>query len=191
MHWIKMHYACPQCTYRDPQKKNLQKEFDKCCVDKPENLMCKPNNETTLSCERYRFAFGEDEMNLNSDMGLYLKFDEVNGIPINCAGLDNFKIENWKVPQVSKSERTRDRRAYDQQCGLNMRREPATDQPMSTIIQEYAKDQAAWISDFVPAMEKMMRNGYTDSELTDAPASWDNVKCTEGDYSITCSVLAA
>ena len=47
-------------------------------------------------CERYIFAFGEDEMLMNSEAGLYFKFDEENGIPKNCPGFENFTKDYMK-----------------------------------------------------------------------------------------------
>ena len=47
--------------------------------------------------------------------------------------------------------------------------EPAgSGEPLHTIFDEYADDQSAWMRDYVPAMEKMLANGY-DSGLVDAP----------------------
>ena len=47
--------------------------------------------------------------------------------------------------------------------------EPAgSGEPLYTIFEEYADDQSAWMRDYVPAMEKMLANGY-DTGLVDAP----------------------
>ena len=189
MHWIKMNFACPQCTYRAAKTKTLQKQFDKCCVGKPEGLMCKPDNATRndeddiKGCEKYRFAFGLDEMTINAEIGLYFNFEEVDGIPTSCPGFANFNMENW-----TKSKKTR--RAYNPGCTLNMRQEPATDDPLSTIIQTYADNQDAWVKDFIPTFEKMMSNGYPPSALKEAPLSWKNVQCTKKHwYMIECAIL--
>ena len=32
---------------------------------------------------------------MNAEAGLYFKFDEENGIPKNCEGLDHFNMDNW------------------------------------------------------------------------------------------------
>jgi len=193
MHWIKMHFACPQCTYR-PNNKFMANEFDQCCVGKPDDLMCKSDNKTRnfwddkKGCEKYRFAFTLDEMAINAEIGLYYEFDEVNGIPTSCSGFKDFNMENWSK---SKSNLLNTRRAYTHDCALNMRREPANDEPLSTIISTYADNQAAWVKDFIPAFEKMMSNGYSSSDLKDAPSSWENVLCkkTKG-YQIQCSMIA-
>jgi len=190
MHWIRMHFACPQCTYRAAKSDWMQQEFDECCVGKPEDLMCKPDNATRneqddiKGCEKYRFAFGLDEMTINAEMGLYYKFEEVNGIPTSCSGFSNFNMAAWTKP----GNRMNTRRAYDHGCPLNMRQEPLNDDPLSTIIEKYAENQAVWVDDFIPAFEKMMRNGYSVTELTEAPSSWDNVQCRkQNGYTIQCS----
>ena len=54
--------------------------------------------------------------------------------------------------------------------------EPAgSGEPLHTIFEEYADDQSAWMRDYVPAMEKMLANGY-DSGLVDAPDFTTGVK---------------
>ena len=54
--------------------------------------------------------------------------------------------------------------------------EPAgSGEPLYTIFEEYADDQSAWMRDYVPAMEKMLANGY-DSGLVDAPNFTTGVK---------------
>ena len=71
-----------------------------------------------------------------------------------------------------------------------MRQEPATDDPLSTIIQSYADNQDAWLKDFIPTFEKMMSNGYSESALKEAPLSWENVECTKKHwYKIECANL--
>ena len=84
-----------------------------------------------------------------------------------------------------------------------MRSLPLEDSPVSTIFSEYANDQVSndlgfvielfsfqsiWIGDFIPTFEKMMRNGYTDTELVSAPHSWENVLCLPK-KGITCSLV--
>ena len=177
MHWIKFHFTCPNCNYRQLRQMtgNLAREFDKCCPGKPENKMCKPDHATRndvddiQGCERYRFAFGLDEMAVNAEIGLYFQFDQINGIPVNCSGFENFTMARWK------ENTNRYRRAWNHGCRLNMRKEPANAQPVSSYFETYAKDQSQWVKDYVPTFEKMVRNGYDD--LTRAPDSWTNVRC--------------
>ena len=59
--------------------------------------------------------------------------------------------------------------------------EPAgSGEPLHTIFEEYADDQSAWMRDYVPAMEKMLANGYPEglqgapdtSGVSDALCQW-------------------
>jgi hypothetical protein len=61
-------------------------------------------------------------------------------------------------------------------CGKQMLAEPAGSTPVSQIMDEYAKNQSTWINDFIPTMEKMMRNGYS-AGLSNAPDHNANVFC--------------
>ena len=141
-------------------------------------------------CERYIFAFGEDEMLMNSEAGLYFKFDEENGIPKNCPGFENFTKDYMKegttltiISLYSLYIRSGEcwdgnckndevRRAYHMDCPLNDRRMPEDDKAVSEIMEDYATNQDLWLGDFISAFERMTRNGYEDGDLTDAPPSW-------------------
>ena len=35
---------------------------------------------------------------MNAEAGLYFKFDQENGIPKNCPGLEHFNMDNWIRP---------------------------------------------------------------------------------------------
>jgi len=193
MHWIRMHYACnfcgsrPNCNGSGPC--HMQNRYDKCCPDRPEGLACIPDNATrndiddVLGCEKYRFSFGADEMMMNAEAGLYFKFDEENGIPKNCEGLDHFNMDNW-MKKGGKADTIR--RAYHMNCPLNDRSLPDDDKPVSEIIADYADSQDLWVNDFIGAFEKMMRNGYQDGDLTDAPGTWENVVCKMKNKVMTC-----
>ena len=54
----------------------------------------------------------------------------------------------------------------DPQCGFNKIEEPAGSTPLHQVFEEYAKDQDAWIGEFVPTLEKMLSNGYNRCEST-------------------------
>ena len=185
MHWIKVHFTCPNC-YNRMKDSWMSGVFDRCCTGKPKDKMCKPDHATRndvddiQGCETYRFAFGLDEMAINAEMGLYFKFDEVNGIPVNCKGLKDFNMETWKrKPNQSRQSVASQSVAWHHGCGLNMRREPKNAQPVSRFFDIYAKDQSKWVRDYVPTFEKMTKNGYKWSDLKRAPDSWDNVRCLE------------
>ena len=42
----------------------------------------------------------------------------------------------------------------DPQCGFNKMEVPKGSTPLYQIMEEYARDQDAWLRDFVPAFEK-------------------------------------
>ena len=182
MHWIRFHYSCPNCLNKWESNNFLSDAWDQCCVGKPEDKMCipdgKPRNdvEDLKGCEKYRFAFGLDDMAMNAEMGLYLQFDQVNGIPVvgangTCPGLKDFNMEMWKE-KVNKY-----RRAWDHGCPLNRRREPQSAKPVSKYFEIFAKNQAKWVRAYIPTFEKMIENGYQGSDLNSAPESWKNVFC--------------
>merc|ERR1719322_2000360 len=190
MHWIRMHYACNYCGSRPTDSPSLMKGYDKCCEGKPEGLSCKPDNATRndvddiKGCEKYRFPFGKDEMMINAEAGLYFKFDEENGIPYNCPGLEHFNIDTWKGENGFADT---NRRAYHMDCPLNDRSIPADDKSVSEIITDYANNQAQWVDEFFTAFEKMMSNGYSAGELTDAPSSWIGVQCRKKSGIMICA----
>merc|ERR1719150_1212827 len=202
MHWIRMHYACTYCGHRPvPTSSHSGKfirHYDKCCPGRPEGLACKPDNVThsaqTLNpvddidkgCEKYRFAFGADESLINAEAGLYFKFDEENGIPKNCPGLEHFNMENWTSGDKKWMTKNTVRRAFEMECPLQDRKLPSTDKAVSEIITDYATNQQLWLGDFIGAFEKMTSNGYMDGDLTAAPASWQNVQCKNLNKVMTC-----
>lgn len=54
-----------------------------------------------------------------------------------------------------------DGRKGEPRCELQRLEEPAgSGDPLHAIFDEYADDQSAWMRDFVPAMHKMLANGY-------------------------------
>ena len=185
MHWIRFHYSCPNCINRWTSNQHLNQTWEDCCEGKPEDKSCIPDNkdhpdevEDIKGCEQYRFATGLDDMTINAEMGLYLRFDQINGIPVvgsdgTCSGLKNFNMEMWEKNKYKY------RRAWDHGCDLNMRREPESDEPISSYFQTYANNQTRWVEDFIPAFEKMSENGYENSNLQDAPRSWENVFCRQ------------
>ena len=98
-------------------------------------------------------------MALPTDVGLYLDFNVTeDGTPLGCPG--GF-----------------DERLGDPQCDVNKIEEPLGTKPLHQIVEEYAKDQNAWITDFIPTMEKMMSNGYENGELIDSGYDYNSIKC--------------
>ena len=200
---LRKHFACPYCGKRYDQimgrhNELMEKEFDRCCPGRGE-LACLPDNATRNSkddlkgCEKYRQAFSMIEVAMNCEMGLYHQFDVENGMPKNCSGLEEFNLDHWDDGLV----------AWDVDCPLNMRSLPVDDIPVSSIMAEYASDQVTqlsatcqpiilflqdrWIRDFIKTFEKMMKNGYEESDLTQTPGSWWNVGCLNENEKIVCS----
>lgn len=42
---------------------------------------------------------------------------------------------------------------------------PGDSLTLADHVERYADDQVAWIRDFIPAMERMISNGYDESDL--------------------------
>eukprot|EP00930_Biecheleria_cincta_P034655 TRINITY_DN2391_c0_g1_i4.p1 TRINITY_DN2391_c0_g1~~TRINITY_DN2391_c0_g1_i4.p1 ORF type:complete len:703 (+),score=68.91 TRINITY_DN2391_c0_g1_i4:67-2175(+) len=176
--WIQEKYVCPTCE-------GVQKEephYDCCTRGVPQGGHCRPG------CEQWRFVVGMDETALNSDMGLYRSFQvDANGIPFGCPGLENFNMNKWggwkengvglKHHWATWSRHGRAKGAPE--CPLNTYRDVGSEMPLHDIVQEYADNQGQWMADFVPALEKMLGNGYSDGELKAA----DSVKEVMIDFS--------
>ena len=63
----------------------------------------------------------------------------------------------------------------DPQCELNTLEYPAGSTPLHQVFEEFAAENQKWVDEFVPALEKMLSNGYTD--LTLGPDQFTGVKC--------------
>jgi len=113
-----------------------------------------------------------EEMMLSSDMGLYWRFNvDDKKFPKDCEGLTGFKHYKTQVGQPLFSD-------GQPQCNLQTEKQ-SNDKPLHKIIEDYARDQAIWIRDFIPAFEKMLSNGYAPNELTDGPDQFSNVICSD------------
>ena len=105
---------------------------------------------------------------LNSDMGLFLKFDTdaKSGRPKECSGLND---QNWL-----KNKRRQPRKPHG--CPLN----DAMDNrglKMHEIVKKFADDEQAWINEFVPTFQKMQENGYLSGSLSTSPNTWQGLIC--------------
>ena len=123
-------------------------------------------------CEKWKFLFDRDHAMLNVDVGLYLHFDtDANGYPANCTGLEGFNsssvmpdsdlMDGVKIQGGDTAKRW----AW-QECGVETYAEPSTDPPLHEHMEEFARDQTAWLDAYAPAMEKYLANGYVAGELT-------------------------
>jgi len=113
-----------------------------------------------------------EEIMLSSDMGLYWRFNvDDKKFPKDCEGLTGFKHYKTQVGQPLFSD-------GQPQCNLQTEKQ-SNDKPLHKIIEDYARDQAIWIRDFIPAFEKMLSNGYAPHELTDGPDQFSDVICSD------------
>eukprot|EP00930_Biecheleria_cincta_P012208 TRINITY_DN11570_c0_g1_i5.p1 TRINITY_DN11570_c0_g1~~TRINITY_DN11570_c0_g1_i5.p1 ORF type:complete len:744 (-),score=97.96 TRINITY_DN11570_c0_g1_i5:85-2205(-) len=136
------------------------------CFDKPKVGCCAGSDgfSCKAGCEKWRIVLGIDETMLNSDMGLYLNFSTQDGVPTGCSGLSNFNLEAWKKDWRFSSPHNPpgkpDGPTPNIVCPKNMIQDPPNSPPMSQIVEGYADDNARWLADFYPALEKMLQNGY-------------------------------
>jgi len=113
-----------------------------------------------------------EEMMLSSDMGLYYDFDvDDKKFPKGCTGLSNFKSHQTQSGRALFSNGV-------VECNLQTAKQ-SHDKPVHAIIVDYAKNQAVWMRDFIPAFEKMLSNGYAPNELSDGPDQFSNVICSD------------
>ena len=133
-------------------------------------------------CEQWRFIGGKDEIALNCEMGLYLDFQVNDGVIEGCKNLELFgeymandAPRGWSYMAVPGKKK---HVVMAPECGKQMLAEPPGSEPTYKIFEEYAADQTAWLDDFTDAFEKMMRNGYQDTNpLQDGPDVHTNVDC--------------
>jgi len=122
-----------------------------CCDDLAEGEYCKPIED----CERW---IQNDETAMNSEVGFYLHFEtDEDGKPYGCDGFD----EKWLTGK---------KRSVDPVCGKE-EYAPEGD-PLYQIVEDFADSNEAMMIDFVPAIEKMIENGYTGDSMTEIPESW-------------------
>lgn len=99
-------------------------------------------------------------------------------VPSGCPGFTNFKPENWRKGYHHTWTRVNGLKS-DPLCQKNTRQFPEGSTPLHEIIDDYADNQQHFIRDFVPAMEKMLANGYAPGDLQDGPDHWTDVRCTD------------
>ena len=172
--WIHETYRCfPECFKED------NKDHE-CCQGLEEGQYCKPDsdlmeddpNGINNGCEKMMLIFGADEMAINSEMGLYFDFKVTDdGIPYGCPNFDGFNTESWKSNKNTWSQKPGVGR-YDPECPLQTLAVPEGSTPLHQIVEEYAEDQDAWIRDFIPALEKMLANGYNSNDLQDSSLNY-------------------
>merc|ERR1712203_269473 len=150
-----------------------------CQPDKAVSGLIRQNGEADANlnrgCEAYRRTVGQVEIALNCEMGMYLDFKSGrDGVLHGCVGLEHFNASMQS--DTKKSILSRDGVNVGQPlCGKQMLEEPAGSTPLYQVMEEYAENQTAWIDDYIPTMEKMMRNGY--ESLIDSEEVPDDVIC--------------
>merc|ERR1719343_1372524 len=166
-------------------------------ADRPEGgTAIEFDDDWSWGCEYSHFIFGRDETALSVDMDLMYKFDvDRKGFPFGCPGLGGWgpstpRWSDWDcgidgkpqfsgpvneangwgdgVPRAFGPNATT-RRACSMSCPKNDYVYPEDDQSLAQHFENFADDQAAWIEEFLPTMEKMISNGYQDGELS---VSW-------------------
>ena len=66
----------------------------------------------------------------------------------------------------------------DPQCELNTLEYPPGSTPLHQIFEEFSADNQKWVDEFVPALEKMLSNGYNvGAELVLGPDHYSDVTC--------------
>ena len=133
-------------------------------------------------------------MALPCEIGLYFDFEVTDdGVPYGCPGFEAFKPEIWntshaatwtRVPYYQENPDPYNNlhwKKADPDCPFNKMSIPDGSTPLHEIFEEYAADQQKWVNDFVPALEKMLSNGYNDEDLVDAPDQYTGIQCTRQD----------
>ena len=126
--------------------------------------LCDPENDRR-NCSMPSFM---QTSYLNSDMGLFLKFDTdaKSGRPKGCSGLND---QNWLT-----NKRRQPKKPHG--CPLNNAMDNSG-LKMHEIVQKFADDEQAWINEFVPTFQKMQENGYLPGSLSTSPNTWQGLKC--------------
>jgi len=184
--WIRMTHVCPDCHYA--QKSESQwwtDDYKSCCTEGvPDGAQCRPDDnrangssalqaddDVERGCEKFKFLFERDHAFLNTDMGLYLDFNvDEHGFPQNCAGLETFtssRVLNRQrgddIPFIQGGSKRF--RWADQECPKQYHAEPLGARPLYEYVEEFARNQTAWLDAFIPAMEKYLGSGYQATEL--------------------------
>jgi len=164
-----------------------------------EKLICPVPSDATLesqtevpSCDeknlQWLLVSGKDETMLPADIGMYYDFQvDDNSIPTGCPGFEHFNMESWGgfkpypgfLRNYGYTWTQIDGKYADPGCPYNKMSDPPGTTPMHQIVEEYANDNAKFLSDFMRAMEKMLVNGYHPDDLQEAPlegmAGWKDV----------------
>ena len=177
--WIHKSHICPVIeSVREnapPLSKSIHcyneaKPGMECVADRPKGSYTprqinEEDGDVNEGCEQFRIIFGRDEMAMNCEMGLYKDFEVTDGVIHGCEGLEHFNAsmalnDGEAVWSMAPGKEGR----QEPLCKLQTLEEPTGSQPLHKIIEEFAADQSSWVNQFIPTMEKMMRNGYSSLE---------------------------
>jgi len=207
--WIQEKLVCPVCNNGVSEgwspstccnRTQLIPKGGHCVPDNnrgPSSVLPGADDNVNGGCEMYKFIVGVDESALSSEIGLYLDFKEINGAPAGCKGLEKFNSTWWKTKtpngidigywytwsQINNVK-------MEPLCPPNKLAEPPGSQPLHEIFEEFADNQQSFVNEFVPALEKMLSNGYGAGDLTQGPNFEDDIVCPppEGGWNffVTC-----
>ena len=170
--WMSENYVCPNC---------VKEPGDRCCQSPPEGAFCTPDTRNMTQktpqqlkrgCERFRFIPGLDETAGSYEIGLYFKFQSVDGFPTGCEGF------NWREGRRSGFSSIEGKAWEDPGCPLQTLASPASAPPTSWYMKHYAGHQEAWLTDFAAAYDKMSSNGYGAGSLALVEAALEATDCT-------------
>jgi len=131
-----------------------------------QNLKFNRDLDFSQGCEYARFNYGRHESALNADMGLMWGFEvDSVGYPFGCDGLKVFtpggpSFSNAPCMAMGTSKDDWEREGCRADCPKQTYKYPTDSMTLSQHVELYADNQAQWIEDYLPAMERMISNGY-------------------------------
>ena len=191
--WLQSKLVCPCFDVNWTAAADGPWDKETCCNraawhESPGGRRTAAANGCAAGCEQYRAVLGVDEVMTNSDLGLYRSFQTVGGVPTGCAGLAKHNLTGWlekwryrnatrlsplekQILSSSRGDRiTSPAPDWDaSQCALNDLEEPKGSTPMFRLVEEYAASNDAFVADALPALERILSNGYASDELVTAP----------------------
>ncbi len=90
-----------------------------------------------------------------------LRLDSMKASSQEVDNQQSNKVAFFCAGQYYRVSRVKGMRS-DPLCPFNTMEEPAGSTPLHQIFEEYAASQEAFARDFVPALEKMLSNGYNE-----------------------------
>jgi len=164
--WIQEKEICYNCDWAKTNQFPAtlpwfgRKKTREACEGVQDTKICIPGTEV------WRFNWGRDDAGTQADLGMLLDFKvDEEGFPYGCQKLDPYGSNKGGYYELKNG---RANKLVAAECELQMHEEPPTSDgsnALSKIIAEFAKNKQAWLDTFVPTLEKMLANGYTDSEL--------------------------